>query len=147
MRKYLLNPDFDAISLEDIGDFLNAYNAGSLQPFLKSQPEVPTHDGKIRILVGTNHDSLITGSEIFVMYYVPQHTTGNSIQLWSELAASTTIKFAKFNIHENELPSLKIPRLPTFRYHAQNGKFRDFTSQDEVTKFVKSLSEKQNEEL
>lgn len=74
MKKFLFGVDFDNFTVDDVANFLAAYDSGVLQPFYKSEPEQPTHDGPIRILVGTNHDDFVTDAEIFVMYYIQWDT-------------------------------------------------------------------------
>jgi hypothetical protein len=39
IEKYLFGADFDALTTEEIGTFLQAYYAGSLKPFLRSELE------------------------------------------------------------------------------------------------------------
>ncbi len=57
-HKYAVGGDIFNLSLDDISNFLNAYDLGALQPIYKSEPE-PSKQNKVLKIVGTSHARLI----------------------------------------------------------------------------------------
>lgn len=72
----MFNPDFDNLKVEDIFDFLDAYEKGSLPPHFKSEPYPEGQSQEIvKTLVGKTHNLMVYEAEPaalnLVLYWAP----------------------------------------------------------------------------
>jgi thiol-disulfide isomerase/thioredoxin len=107
-QKYIM-PSESSITTDSISLFFNQVANGEVTPYLKSAP-VPTEDTPVKILVGSNFNSVVYGDhrEYLVKFYAPWCGHCKSIAPHYESAAkaladNSNIVLAKFDGTENEV--------------------------------------------
>ena len=99
-------------------DFAKAFEAGELEPYIKSQPIPEQDDDNVRIAVGKNFaDVVAEDKDVFVEFYAPW--CGHCKKLaptWSELADKfaddDNVVIAKMDATANDIP----PEFPVRGY-------------------------------
>ena len=69
----ILNSIFCLHSMESFEQFLKDLQAGSLEPFLKSEPIPDDNSGPVKVAVGKNFDDIVTNNDkdILIEFYAP----------------------------------------------------------------------------
>lgn len=122
LRKFRFGGDIKNVTLEEITTFLNAYDAGILQPYYKSEPPVSS-DEKVQTLVGLNHHQM--SKPILVVYYVHWCKFSQALlPILNDLV--NIVPVAKYNVELNEVQNLVIKEYPTIRYYAEDGRVIEY---------------------
>jgi protein disulfide-isomerase A1 len=147
LSKY--RPDTLPTEIEGLKAFLSDFFAGTLTPFLKSAEPVPYEGKGVRVLVGKDHDSVVSDSSrvVFVEYYAPWCGHCKSLApIWEELAqhfdGNDQVTIAKFDATANEVQSVNIQGFPTlylFNKDNQMIAFQGGRTLEELIKFVQSV--------
>jgi len=123
------------ITTEVLGEFLEAYVAGKLEPSFKSQPLPETQDGPVQVVVGKNFEEVVfdDSKDVFVEFYASW--CGHCKRLapiWDNLgehfaSVSDQVTIAKLEAPENDLPPslpFRVTGFPTLKFKPAGG--RDF---------------------
>lgn len=148
--KYVMTDDFSVESLEK---FIKDFKAGSLEPYLKSEP-VPDSQGNVKVAVAKNFDELVTKSEkdSLVEFYAPW--CGHCKKLapvYDELGdkmKDENVNIVKMDATANDVPaSFDVRGFPTIYWVPKGGKPVTYNGGREVDDFVKYIAKEATDEL
>jgi protein disulfide-isomerase A1 len=114
--------------VSSIKAFIDDFKAGRAKQDFKSETEKTVHDDVFTI-VGTNHDQIVNdGSrDVFVFYFATYNRQCVELfSLWDELAQYTKpsedLMITRFNVPENEVQGLVVPKMPYFKLYPKGNK-------------------------
>lgn len=141
---------------EMLQKFVDQFTAGSLEPFIKSEP-VPTTQGNVKVLVGKNFNEIVNtpGKDVFVEFYAPWCGHCKTLapkwdQLADKLAGEDSVLIAKMDATANDYPpSFPVQGYPSLFWVSSTNKKspvkydggREF---DDLLKYVKEKATKKN---
>jgi len=140
-RKYIFNPDFDNLEVEDVSTFFKAYESGNLSPFYKSETPLEDSEQKhIKILAGANHNRLVKediDTYSLVMYYAPWCQYSSALmptfkELAQELVGESDLMIGMFDVDKNEAEDLFLVGTPVLRLYIKGNKevYVDYNSNE-----------------
>jgi protein disulfide-isomerase A1 len=131
--------------------FVEDFVAGKIEPSLKSEPEPESNDGPVKIIVGTNFESIVMdkAKDVFLELYAPWCGHCKKLApIWDELGekmAGSHVVIAKMDGTENDLPvsaAFAIEGFPTLKFFkAETNEVIDYDgdrSLESLLEFVKT---------
>ena len=116
------------LTVENIGQFLDDVLSGAIKPHLKSEA-VPTQDGPVTVVVGTEFESIVRDStkDVLVKYYAPWCGHCKKLApIWEELGTAfkdnANIVIAKFDSTANEADGVEVRGYPTLIFYPRDNK-------------------------
>merc|ERR1712038_9806 len=150
-KKYVMEEEF---SMDALKKFLGEFQAGSLEPHMKSEP-LPDNSGSgVKVAVAKNFDELVTNSEkdVLVEFYAPW--CGHCKKLapvYDELGekmADEAVEIVKMDATANDVPStFEVRGFPTIFWVAKGQKPVSYNGGREVDDFVKYIAKHATNEL
>jgi protein disulfide-isomerase A1 len=146
MKKYIFTGSKEH-SFDELAAFEDSFLAGEIQPWLKSEDDVPSNlKAKVKILVGTTFKDAVldSGTDALVKFHAPWcgHCKALSPK-WDELGevfakASDSVIIAKMDATANEVdvPGVILQGFPTIYFFPNKGKPVKYDGGREVEDFV-----------
>lgn len=139
MAKYVWDGDVTALTGDVVKQYIADFKDGKLKQHLKSAPiPDPTDDG-LTVLVGLNHDEVISSDkDVLVKYYAPWCGHCKSLAPhWATVAEETKdiedLVIAKFDATENEVAGLEIRGYPTLKFYPKgSSEAKDYDGEREA---------------
>lgn len=146
--KYVYDGDVKALSSDEVTKFLDRFEAGSLQKYLKSE-EIPESDeGPVRVVVGKNFNEIVGGdNDVLLEFYAPWCGHCKALEpkykeLATELADVEGLIIAKCDATANEIDGINISGFPTIKFFPKGKKEGiEYEGEREVDGFKKYLEE------
>lgn len=152
-KKYVLKEKFSVDSLEQ---FVKDFDAGKLEPHLKSE-EVPSdNSGPVKVAVGKNFDELVTNSkkDVLVEFYAPwcghcKKLAPTYEELGTALKDEPTVEIVKMDATANDVPStFEVHGFPTiYWYPSGTKKPKKYEGGRELQDFISFIAKHSTEEL
>jgi len=139
--------------METFEAFLKDLKAGSLEPYMKSEP-IPDQDGSVLVAVGKNFDDLVTnsGRDALIEFYAPW--CGHCKKLtpvYDELGEKMKdedVDIIKMDATANDVPSaFNVRGFPTLFWRPANGEPVSYNGGRELDDFVKYIAKAATNEL
>lgn len=149
-QKFVMSAEF---SMENFEEFLKNLKAGSLEPYMKSEP-IPDQDGSVLVAVGKNFDELVTnsGRDALIEFYAPW--CGHCKKLtpvFDELGdkmKDEEVDIIKMDATANDVPSnFNVKGFPTLFWRPAGGEAVNYNGGREVDDFVKYIAKAATNEL
>jgi len=151
MKKFAMEGDAKAITVESIGTFVDGVKDGSIKPHLKSAA-VPETQGDVTVVVGTEYEKIVNDptKDVLMKFYAPWCGHCKKLApIWDELGAAfkdhPNLVIAKFDATVNEADGVEIRGYPTLKWFPRGNKEgesyegeRDLAG---LTKFLEENSE------
>ncbi|UYV80089.1 PDIA3 [Cordylochernes scorpioides] len=152
-RKYRMEDDF---SMDNLRKYLEAYEAGELTPYLKSESVPENNDGPVKVAVAKNFQELVTDSEkdVLIEFYAPW--CGHCKKLaptFEELGTAMkgeNVEIVKMDATANDVPPpFEVSGFPTIYYLPKNKKSSPvpYHGGRELEDFIKYLAREATSEL
>jgi len=150
-KKYIMEEEF---SMDALKKFLGDFQAGSLEPHMKSEPVPASNDAGVKVAVAKNFDELVTNSEkdVLVEFYAPW--CGHCKKLtpvYDELGekmADEAVEIVKMDATANDVPStFEVRGFPTIFWVKKGEKPVSYNGGREVDDFVKYIAKHATNEL
>merc|ERR1711902_184163 len=150
-KKYVMDAEF---SMESFEQFLNDYQDGKLEPYLKSEP-VPASQGNVKVAVGKNWDDLVgnSGKDALVEFYAPWCGHCKKLTpIYDELGekmADEDVEIVKMDATANDVPpQYDVKGFPTLYWLPKGSKKPvAYNGGRELDDFVKYIAEHATSEL
>eukprot|EP01133_Synstelium_polycarpum_P012197 gene12197-14274_t len=118
--KYLM-PEDTVFTHEAVSEWVNAFVAGTLTPFVKSEAVPESNDGPVKIIVGKTYNEIVNNAEhdVLVEYYAPWCGHCKTLapiyeELGQHFANAPSVVIAKVDATANDVPAkLNIQGFPT----------------------------------
>jgi protein disulfide-isomerase A1 len=147
--KYILDSSTSHTDKSNVEKFFNDWRAGSLTPFVKSDPVPDNSDNAVKIIVGDTFDEYVTNRKqgIFVKYYAPW--CGHCKKLaptWEELGEAfknhqSDVLIAKLDATTNDHKEA-VSGFPTLVYYPKNGNKVNYSGARDLESLTAWISEK-----
>lgn len=117
------------ITKENITNFVNDFNNGKLELYLKSEEVPATNDEPVKVIVGKNFNEIVRDSnqDVLLEFYAPW--CGHCKQLepkYNEVAKrlidNKNLVIAKIDATANEVPGISVRGFPTIKFFPANNK-------------------------
>ena len=150
--KFVMSEEF---SVESFEAFLKAFEAGSLEPYLKSEAIPEPNDGPVKIAVAKSFKSLVTDStkDVLVEFYAPwcghcKKLTPIFDELGEKLAGEN-VEIVKMDATANDVPpGFDVRGFPTLFWIPKDTKKPiSYQGGRELDDFIKYIAEKATDEL
>ncbi|XP_034245392.1 protein disulfide-isomerase A3 [Thrips palmi] len=152
-QKFIMKDEF---SLESFEQFLKDLQAGSLEPFLKSEPIPDDNSGPVKVAVAKNFDEIVTNNDkdILIEFYAPW--CGHCKKLapvWDEVGEKLKdedVEIVKMDASNNDVPSpFEVRGFPTLYWVPKNSKSKPvkYEGGREVDDFVSYVAKHATDEL
>ena len=150
--KFVMSEEF---AVESFEAFLKAFEAGSLEPYLKSEAIPEPNDGPVKIAVAKNFKSLVTDStkDVLVEFYAPwcghcKKLTPIYDELGEKLAGEN-VEIVKMDATANDVPpGFDVRGFPTLFWIPKDTKKPiSYQGGRELDDFIKYIAEKATDEL
>eukprot|EP00094_Tigriopus_californicus_P001124 TCALIF_01087-PA protein Name:"Similar to PDIA3 Protein disulfide-isomerase A3 (Gallus gallus)" AED:0.03 eAED:0.03 QI:0/0/0/0.66/1/1/3/0/490 len=151
-KKYVMS---DTFSVDTFASFIQAYEAGSLEAYIKSE-DLPDNEGKpVKVAVARNFDELVTKSEkdVLVEFYAPWCGHCKKLTpIYDELGTKMegeNVEIVKMDATANDVPSgFDVRGFPTlFWLPKSTKKAVAYQGGRELDDFVKFIAENASSEL
>ena len=136
LKKYMV----EDVSAEGLKAALEAFEAGTLEPFYKSEPVPETNDEPVKVIVGNNFDEMVLNNDNYVLLEVYAPWCGHCQQLepvYKELAEKSAsvenLVIAKMDATANEHSAINIEGFPTIYLYKPHAKEDPVTYQGDRT--------------
>ncbi len=123
MKKFLLGSK--DVSVASLSGFVAKYQAGDLKPHLKSEAEPEDNNGPVKVLVGTNFETIVMdeSKDVLVEFYAPwcghcKQLSPIYDQLGEKFSSVKSVVIAKMDATANEVdhPAVNIQGFPTIMF-------------------------------
>jgi len=150
-KKYVMEEEF---SMDSLRKFLEDFQAGSLEPHMKSEPVPSSNDAGVKVAVAKNFDDLVTNTEkdVLVEFYAPW--CGHCKKLtpvYDELGEKMmdeNVEIVKMDATANDVPSaFEVRGFPTIFWVKKGDKPVSYNGGREVDDFVKYIAKHATNEL
>ncbi|CAG01048.1 unnamed protein product, partial [Tetraodon nigroviridis] len=147
-QKYAMTETFspDGKALEG---FLHSYFAGTLKPYLKSEPVPEDNDGPVKVVVAENFDSIVNddSKDVLIEFYAPwcghcKNLEPKYKELGEKLANDPNIVIAKMDPTANDVPApYEVRGFPTIYFSPAGQKMnpKKYEGGREVSDFLSYL--------
>ena len=116
---------------EDLANFLDSWEKGKLNKFLRSQKEPKHNNGNVFILVGDTfkREVIENDEDVIVLFYNPVNNDNiRMLKIYEEVASKLVVRnpnliVAKIDMSENEIDSIVLRDFPTIKFFPGNKKF------------------------
>ena len=129
MTKFTHESAVGDLTVENIGSFVDGIKAGTIKPFLKSEPTPEPNDEPVTVLVGNNFKEIVmdTTKDVLVKFYAPWCGHCKKLApIWDELGAhykdNKDLVIAKFDATTNEAEGVNIRGYPTLIFYPKDNK-------------------------
>jgi len=154
-QKFLLKDEF---SVENLGSFLTQLKAGSLEPFLKSEPIPDANDGPVITAVAKNFEEAVTnnGKDTLIEFYAPWCGHCKKLApIFDELATKLKdedVAIVKMDATANDVPpEFEVRGFPTLfwlpKNRSKDSKPQKYEGGREVDDFIKYIAKQATDEL
>jgi len=99
-------------SVDGMEKFVNEFLAGSIEPYIKSEPVPENNDGPVKVVVGKNFDDIVNDptKDVLIEFYAPWCGHCKSLEpkykeLGEKLAENKDIVIAKMDATQNDPPA------------------------------------------
>jgi len=145
----------EAFSMDTFEQFLKDFEAGKVEPHLKSEAVPEPNDGPVKVAVAKNFEELVTNSkkDVLIEFYAPWCGHCKSLApKYDELGEKMTgeeVEIVKMDATANDVPpAYSVSGFPTlFWLPADTKKPESYQGGREVDDFVKFISKKAVNEL
>jgi len=129
MKKYASPVAAADLTVDSIGKFADDMLSGAIKPHLKSAPVPEDNNGPVKVIVGSEWESIVkdTTKDVFVKYYAPW--CGHCKALaphWEDLGkhfeGKDSVVIAKFDATENEADGVDVQSYPTLIFYPRDNK-------------------------
>jgi protein disulfide-isomerase A1 len=117
------------MTVESIGTFVDGVKAGTIKPFLKSEPIPENNDGPVTVIVGNEWEKIVKDptKDVLVKYYAPWCGHCKKLApIWDELGEfykdNKDLVIAKFDATVNEADGVQIRGYPTLIFYPKDNK-------------------------
>jgi protein disulfide isomerase len=128
MKKFAFEGDVNAVTVEQIGKFVDGVKDGSIKAHLKSAA-VPETQGNVVVIVGTEFEKIVMDptKDVLVKYYAPWCGHCKKLApIWDELGEAfkdnADVVIAKFDATVNEADGVEIRGYPTLKWYPKGNK-------------------------
>ncbi|XP_068595116.1 protein disulfide-isomerase A3 [Brachionichthys hirsutus] len=145
-QKYAMTETF---SMDALQSFLKDYFAGSLKPYLKSEPVPESNDGPVKVVVAENFDEIVNddSKDVLIEFYAPWCGHCKSLEpkyneLGEKLANDPNVVLAKMDATANDVPAAyQVSGFPTIYFSPAGGKMnpKKYEGGREVSDFISYL--------
>lgn len=150
--KFVMKEEFDMTTFEA---FLKAYEAGSLEAYLKSEPVPEDNDGPVKVAVAKNFEELVTNNkkDVLIEFYAPWCGHCKKLApIYEELGEKLSgeeVDIVKMDATANDVPAgFDVRGFPTLFWVPSSSKTPvAYNGGREVDDFVKYIAEKATKEL
>ncbi|XP_054278319.1 protein disulfide-isomerase A3-like [Macrosteles quadrilineatus] len=152
-KKYVMKDEF---SIENFEKFLNELKAGSVEPYLKSEPIPDDNSGPVKVAVAKNFDEVVTnnGKDTLIEFYAPW--CGHCKKLapvWDELGdkmKDEDVEIVKMDASNNDVSGpFEVRGFPTLYWAPKDNKASPvrYEGGREVEDFIKYIAKSATSEL
>lgn len=150
--KFVMKAEF---SMDTFEQFLKDYEAGTVEPYMKSEDVPEPNDGPVKVAVGRNFDELVMSSkkDVLIEFYAPWCGHCKSLApKYDELGEKMTgeeVEIVKMDATANDVPPVfSVSGFPTLYWLPSDTKTPEsYQGGREVDEFVKFISKKAVNEL
>ena len=150
--KFVMSEEF---SMETFEAFLKAFEAGSLEPYLKSEAVPENNDGPVKVAVAKNFQALVADStkDVLIEFYAPWCGHCKKLTpIYDELGQKMegeNVEIVKMDATANDVPSgYDVRGFPTLFWLPKDTKKPvAYNGGREVDDFIKFIAEKATDEL
>lgn len=149
-QKYPYNPEAE-ITLETISTFVTEFDAGKIEPSLKSEEIPETQEGPVTVVVGKNYEQIVLddSKDVLIEFYAPWCGHCKALapkyetlaSLYAESEWKDKVVIAKVDATANDVPD-EIAGFPTIKLYKAGDKsegidYSGSRSIEDLIKFVK----------
>ena len=150
--KFVMSEEF---SMESFESFLKAFEAGSLEPYLKSEAVPESNDGPVKVAVAKNFQALVADStkDVLIEFYAPWCGHCKKLApIYDELGqklAGENVEIVKMDATANDVPpGYDVRGFPTIIWIPKDTKKPvPYAGGRELDDFVQFIAEKATDEL
>merc|ERR1712062_232468 len=144
----------EAFAMDTFEQFLKDYEAGKVEPHLKSEP-IPANDGPVKVAVAKNFEELVTNSkkDVLIEFYAPWCGHCKKLTpIYDELGAAMkdeNVEIVKMDATANDVPpQFDVRGFPTIYWLPKESKTpTSYNGGREKDDFIKYIAEHAAEEL
>jgi len=154
--KHFAYPESKEITESDVKSWVDQYEAGTLEPTIRSEDIPESNDGPVKIVVAKNYDQIVKdeNKDVFVEFYAPWCGHCKKLApIFDELGAALkdvdTVVIAKIDATANDVDSsLGIRGFPTIKFFPANNKnapidYEGDRTMEDMLSFIKQNASKQ----
>jgi len=154
--KHFAYPESKEITESDVKSWVDQYEAGTLEPTIRSEDIPESNDGPVKIVVAKNYDQIVKdeSKDVFVEFYAPWCGHCKKLApIFDELGAALkdvdTVVIAKIDATANDVDaSLGIRGFPTIKFFPANNKnapidYEGDRTMEDMLSFIKQNASKQ----
>lgn len=150
--KFVMKEEF---SMDTFEQFLKDYEAGSVEPYMKSEAVPEPNDGPVKVAVAKNFEELVTSTEkdVLIEFYAPWCGHCKSLApKYDELGgkmAGENVEIVKMDATANDVPpAYSVSGFPTLYWlPSDTKKPESYQGGRELDDFIKFISKKAVKEL
>lgn len=129
MKKFKLPGSVKDVSFDSLKSFITDFNAGKLQPFLKSQDPPAEQNEPVITVVGKTFNDIVMddNKDVLVEFYAPWCGHCKKLApIWDQVATDlkevTNLVIAKIDSTANEVENVEIRGYPTLKFFPKGNK-------------------------
>ncbi|GMH42557.1 hypothetical protein BSKO_10476 [Bryopsis sp. KO-2023] len=120
---------------KDVKKFLEQYEAGEIDPFIKSEEIPENNDGAVKVVVGKSFDDVVVGSgkNVMIEFYAPWCGHCKKLEpIYEEVGEhfkdDPTVIIAKMDNTANDIPDsrFQVKGFPTLKFFTAQGEVKDY---------------------
>ncbi|XP_050538934.1 protein disulfide-isomerase A3 [Daktulosphaira vitifoliae] len=152
-KKYIMKDDF---SVENLEKFINDFQNGNLEPYIKSEPIPEDNSSPVKVAVAKNFDDIVinNGVDTLVEFYAPWCGHCKSLapvyEQVAEKLKDEAVSLVKMDATANDVPPLfDVRGFPTLYWLPKDSKTKPIRYEGgrDVNDFIKYISTKATNEL
>ncbi|BFY97061.1 hypothetical protein BsWGS_00101 [Bradybaena similaris] len=154
LRKFRMD---DTFSVESFEQFVRAFLAGKIEPYIKSEPVPVSNDAPVKVVVAKNFDDIVNDEtkDVLIEFYAPWCGHCKSLapkyeEVARKLEKDKDIVIAKMDATANDVPSpYEVKGFPTIYFVPKDRKStpKIYDGEREVNDIIKFLAREATDQL